>query len=202
MKNQIYHLFKHNMLQLMMLCIFMSTLTGCSLLKIASQPFKNTVSKVPEKIEKSEKRIKCKGEIILDSMGRVLKCGQNYYSYEKTFNQQERKLRWREKISQFILNVQGYVLWGIIIMIALSLSGFGWVIGAIFSLIRGTGRVARDLVRGISKGKRYIRSNGDKYSDVERKIYQQGADDMMAEISKSISSKESKKIINKLRAEE
>ena len=185
---------------LMMVLVFMSP--GCSLLKIASQPFKNNIVKVPERIEKAERKISCKGEIELDSMGRVLKCGKNYYSYEKTFNQEERKLKMREKISQFIMNAQGYFLWLVVALIALTLSGFGWIIGAVFSVIRGTGRVARDLVRGISKGKRYIRSNGDKYSPEEKRIYQQALDDMMENINKSVSSKESKRIINQLRAEE
>lgn len=184
-----------------LLCFVLMT-SGCSLLKIASSPFKNTVSKVPERIQESVTKIKCKGQIELDEMGRVLKCGKNYYSYEKNYNKEERKLKWREKISQFILNAQGYLLWAVIIMVVLSLSGFGWVIGAIFSVVRGTGRVARDLVRGISKGKKYIRKNGDKYTNGERKAYKQALADMMDNINKSVSSKESKKIINSLRAEE
>ena len=161
---------------IILLCIVFM-FSGCSLLKIASFPFKNTVSKVPEKIEKSETVIRCKGAIELDSMGRVLRCGEKYYSYEKTFNQEERRLNWREKISQFFLNAKGYLLWGAGISIALVLSGCGWVVsgvisGAIFGL-RGVGRVAKELVRGISKGKKYIRNNGNKYSPDERKIYQQ-----------------------------
>ena len=108
---------------LMLISVFL--LSGCSLLKIASQPFKNTISKVPEATEKFEKKIKCRGAIELDEYGRVLKCGKNYYSYEKTFSQKERKLSWREKVSQFILNAQGYLLWGLIICaILLSSSGF------------------------------------------------------------------------------
>jgi len=187
-----------NLILLVCMCFMLS---GCSLLKIASQPFKNTVSKVPEKVEKVERTLRCKGAITLDSLGRVTQCDENYYSYEKTFNQQERKLYFREKISQFILNAQGYMLWGIILCIVLSFSGFGWVIGGVFSVLRGTGRVARDLVQGISKGKKYIRSNGDKYTESERRVYQQALDDMMKNINESVSSKDSKKIINNLRAE-
>lgn len=193
---------KNLTIKILTLIFFVSIFSGCSLLKIASQPFKNTVSKVPESISKVERKISCKGEITLDEMGRVTKCGSNYYSYVKTYNKLERKLKFREKISQFILNAKGYFLWGVIIMIALSVSGFGWVVGAVFSVLRGTGRVARDLVRGISKGKKYLRSNGDKYNPDEKKIYQQALDDMMENINKSVSSREVKKIINKLRAEE
>jgi hypothetical protein len=185
---------------LTLLIVFMTS--GCSLLKIASQPFKNTVSKVPQSVSKAERKISCKGEITLDDVGRVTKCGSNYYSYEKTFNQEERKLKLREKISQFILNAKGYMFWGIIIMIVLSLSGFGWVVGAFFSVLRGTGRVARDLVRGIGSAKRYVRSNGDKYNDDEKKIYQKALDDVMGKISDSVDTKSSKKIINLLRAKE
>ncbi len=197
---------KTNLIAILILTIFLS---GCSLIKMASQPFKNTVSKVPESIKKSERKITCKGEITLDALGRVTKCGSNYYLYEKNFSQEERKLKWREKISQFVLNAKGYLLWGVIICIVLSFSGFGWVVGAIWSGIRGAGKIARDmsrtvgdLVRGISKGKKYIRNNGDKYNEDERKIYQKALDDMMAEISKSVNTKESKQIINKLRVEE
>ena len=202
MKNQIYTCFLHKLLVLTVLCSFLPSLMGCSLLKIASSPFKNTVSKVPEKIEKSKLKDKCSGKIEFYQDGSVKSCTKGYYKFEETFNKEERKLKWREKISQFILNVQGYVLWGIIIMIALAFSGFGWVIGAIFSIVRGTGRVARDLVHGISKAKKYIRSNGDKYTNGERKAYQQALSDMMKEISQSANTKESKKIINKLRVEE
>lgn len=187
--------------KLILMVALVMSLSGCSLLKIASQPFKNTVSKVPESTQKSERKVRCKGEITLDEFGRVTKCGQNYYEYEKTFNQTERKLNLREKISQFILNAQGYMLWGLILCIVLSLSGFGWVIGAIFSGIRGVGRVAKDLVSGIAKGKKYVRSNGYKYNESERQAYQQGADDMMDKIASSLSSTQSKKIVNKLRAE-
>lgn len=187
--------------KLILMTLLVFSLSGCSLLKIASQPFKNTVSKVPEATEKAERKIKCKGAIELDELGRVLKCGEQYYSYEKTFNQKERKLNFREKISQFILNAQGYMLWGLILAVVLSLSGFGWVIGAVFSGIRGVGRVAKDLVSGIAKGKKYVRSNGYKYTESERQAYQQGADDMMDKIASSLSSTQSKKIVNKLRAE-
>ena len=186
---------------ILLLCVVLM-ISGCSLLKIASSPFKNTVSKVPEKIQKLKGKDKCGGKIEFYPNGSIKSCTKGYYKSEETYNKEERKLKWREKISQFILNAQGYLLWAVIIMVALSLSGFGWVIGAIFSVVRGTGRVARDLVRGISKGKKYIRRNGDKYTNGERKAYKQALADMMDNINKSVSSKESKKIINSLRAEE
>ena len=90
---------------------------------------------------------------------------------------------------------------GINPLIVLSFSGFGWVIGAVFSGLRGVGRVAKDLVSGIAKGKKYVRSNGYRYNEAERKAYQQGADDMLEKIGSSMSSVHSKKIVNKLRAE-
>ncbi len=182
---------------LLLLIVFM--FSGCSLLKIAASPFRNTVSKVPESTEKSVRKVTCKEDIELDVEGRVIRCGKKYYSYEKNFSQKERKLTYREKISQFILNAKGYFLWFIVICVALSLSGFGWVIGAVFSVVRGTGRVARDLVRGISKGKRYVRKNGSGLSPEQRVIYQRGADDLLKRIAQSTKSKESKKIVNKLR---
>lgn len=177
------------------------TFSGCSLLKIASQPFKNTISKVPEAIQKSERTIRCKGEIVIGEDGIVKKCSEKYSSEEKNFSKKERKLSLREKISQFILNVKGYILWVVVIGVVLSLSGFGWVFGAIMSALRGAGRVSRDLVRGISNGKKYVRQNGSKYNEKEREIYKKAADDMLSRISSSLSSKESKKIVNKLRVE-
>lgn len=186
-------------IKLMALIFFVSILSGCSLLKIAASPFKNTVSKVPEKIEKSKLKDRCSGRIDFYSDGSIKSCSKGYYKYEENYNRQERKLGFREKISQFILNAQGYFLWAIIICVVLSLSGFGWVIGAVFSVIRGTGRVARDLVRGISNGKRYVRKNGSGYTPEERIIYERGADDLLKRIAQSTKSKESKKIVNKLR---
>lgn len=177
------------------------TLSGCSLLKIASQPFKNTISKVPEKTEKSDRQISCSGEITLDSFGKVIKCENNYRFKESIFNQEERKLGWREKIAQFILNIQGYFLWAIIIGIVLIFSGFGWVVSGFFNAVSGTGRVAKDLVKGIAKGKKYIRSNGVNFSDEEKKVYQKALDDLLEKIDESISSKGSRKIINSLRSD-
>lgn len=191
---------KHKLLILLMLGFMMPIFQGCSLLKIASQPFKNTVSKVPESTQKSERKIVCKGEITLDEQGRVTKCGNNYYSYEKTFNQEERRLSFRENISQFILNAQGYVLWFIIIAVVLSLSGFGWVVSGFFSVLRGTGRVARDLVKGIQSGKKYVRQNGVVYSKEEREIYMKGAQDILDRIGGS-QTKGTKKIVGNLKAE-
>ena len=173
--------------------------SGCSLLKIAASPFRNTVSKVPEEVAKSKLKDKCSGKIEFYKDGSVKSCSKGYYKFEENYNKKERKLTYREKISQFILNAKGYFLWFIVICVALSLSGFGWVIGAVFSVIRGTGRVARDLVRGISKGKKYVRKNGSGFTPEERNIYQRGADDLLKRIAQSTKSKESKKIVNKLR---
>lgn len=189
------------MRKLFLILIMSVFLSGCSLLKLASQPFKNNISKVPEAIEKSERKIRCKGEITYDADGRVEKCTQNYSLDEKNFSQKERKLSIREKFSQFVLNVKGYILWMIVIGVVMSLSGFGWLFGGILSAIRGTGRVAKDLVNGISNGKQYIRNNGSKYNEAKRQAYLRALDDMMNKISSSISTKESKKLINKLRAE-
>ncbi|HED38161.1 MAG TPA: hypothetical protein ENI76_07950 [Ignavibacteria bacterium] len=192
---------KNRKLSLLSMFLIIMLFSGCSLLRIASQPFKNTVSKVPEAIEKSERKIRCKGEIVIDADGKVLSCTQQYSSEEKNFSQKERKLSFREKISQFILNIKGYILWMIVIGGVMSFMGFGWIFGAILSAIRGTSRVARDLVNGISKGKKYVRQNGRGYNDKERDAYKQGADDLLSKISGSLSSKESRKIVNKLRAE-
>lgn len=182
--------------------LFLSfTISGCSLLKIASQPFKNSVSKVPEKTEKSDKNISCDGEITLDTFGNVIKCERKYKYKESNFNQQERKLGFREKIAQFILNAQGYLFWGILICIVLTFSGFGWVVSGLFNTLVGTGRVARDLVKGISSGKKYIRENGVNLSESERQMYQKALVDLLGKIDESVSSKESRKIINSLRAE-
>lgn len=192
--------FKRNILVLLMLGFFMPSLQGCSLLKIASQPFKNTVSKVPEKTEKAERRIRCKGEIALDASGRVLSCSDNYDFREKTFNQEERKLTIREKIAQFVLNAQGYLLWFVIIAVVLSFSGFGWVISGIFSTLRGAGKATRDFVKGIQNGKKYVRQNGHKYTDKEREAYLQGAEDLMERIGSS-QSKVTKKIVGNIKAD-
>lgn len=186
--------------KIMALMFFITPLTGCSLLKIAASPFRNTVSKVPEEVVKSKGKDKCSGKIEFYEDGSVKSCSKGYYKYEENYNKKERKLTYREKISQFILNAKGYFLWFIVICVVLSLSGFGWVIGAVFSVIRGTGRVARDLVRGISRGKRYVRKNGSGLSPEERIIYQRGADDLLKRIAQSTKSKESKKIVGILKA--
>lgn len=190
-------------LSLMLAMILLTTpaMQGCSVMKWVSQPFKNTVSKVPEKTEKSFRKIKCKGAIELDSSGRVVKCNDDYFSYERNFVQEERKLTLREKISQFILNAKGYVIWAVIICFILSASGFGWVVRAAWDMLRGTGRFARDVFKGISEGKKYVRANGANYSPAEREAYRKGAQDLMDRVGYRVNSnKQSRKVLGKLKA--
>ena len=171
---------KHKLLILLMLVLMFPIFQGCSLLKIASQPFKNTISKVPESTKKAEKKTICSKNVTFDENGRILSCDGKYYDYEKSFNQEERKLTFREKISQFILNAQGYVLWFIIIAVVFFPGVFGWLIGRTFNCFR---TALKSTVKAIAKAKK----NGGNF---------------MVELEKEHNqNKSTKSIINNMRTE-
>lgn len=187
----------HKLILISILSLFLSS---CSFLPKLTM--NRTTTALPVKTEKSEKSIRCSGDIILDNLGRVQSCTKGYSANESYYNQSERRFTLFEKIGNFFANLKGW--FGILVIgsIILTLMGGGGIAVTIWSNIFGTAtKGLKALVYGIQKGKKYVRDNGDKYSDVERKIYQQGANDMLVKISEAIDDKQVKKMINLIRAE-
>jgi len=189
------------MKRLIILFLICFMLQGCSFLKTISAPLQITQNSVPQSTSKSKLKEVCKGKIEFDENGQMISCSKGYYNYEEAYNNQERKLKWNEKLGQIISKTAG---WIIIIFIALFFfapTTFALILGRVIEGSIGvTSKVAKTLVQGIAKGKQYVRENGTKYTVEERVIYQKGVDDMLQKISENITDQKVKEEINKLRA--
>lgn len=140
------------MKKLILLIALCMPLMGCSLLKVATAPFKSSVSTTPQQTTKSTKQMRCKGEIQVQENGSIY-CSDGFYLTETSSDQRDRKLSMREKIGQWIMGVSGWFFWLIVISIALTATGFGWVVSLVWNSIFGLGRILRQVVSGIQKAK-------------------------------------------------
>lgn len=140
------------MTKILVLVMAVFLFSGCSLLKIASAPFKSTVSTTPQQTTKSTKQVRCKGEIEVKENGSIY-CSDGFYLTETSSDQRDRKLSMREKIGQWIMGVSGWFFWLIVISIALTATGFGWVVSLVWNSIFGLGRILRQVVSGVQKAK-------------------------------------------------
>lgn len=154
------------LLPILFLSIF---LTGCSILPRVTFDRPNTV---PQKVEKSQKTMRCKGEIKLDDIGRVVSCGKDFYSHENSFNQSERALTFKEKILNFFANLQGYFFWIALVLIIFFPGVIGWLIANVFN---GARTALTSVVRGIQKAK----ANGVNLSPEERTAYFKYLDEIL-----------------------
>lgn len=186
-----------NKLIILTMCLFLS---GCSFLPKLS--FNRTTSALPQATSKSDTRIQCKGDIILDSMGRVQSCSNGYYARENHYNQAEQKLTFFDRIGSFFANLRGWFGIAILVSVVLSFMGLGGLVVSVWTNLFGTAkRAAQSLVNGISRGKKYVRENGTKYTLEQKEIYNQGANDVLAKIAEETDNPKIKKLINRLRAE-
>jgi hypothetical protein len=87
--------------------ILCCTLSGCSFLKTVSAPLQITKNSVPQSTSKSKLKEVCKGKIEFDVNGQMISCSKGYYNYEEAYNNQERKLKWNERLGQIISKQQG-----------------------------------------------------------------------------------------------
>lgn len=141
---------KINILILMLLCF---SLSGCSLLKIATAPLQTVKNSVPQQIENNVKKMKCAGDIKVLQNGDIY-CSDGFYLYESNSSKKERKLSWREKIGQFITNATGYIFWAVVISIILTVMGLGALVSSFWSATFSVGSKAfRQIVSAIQKAK-------------------------------------------------
>jgi len=137
---------------ILFICITFS-LTGCSLLKIASAPLKSTKTTVPQQIEKSTKQMKCKGNIEIQKNGNIY-CSDGFYLYESASSQKERRMNLRERVAQFVTNASGYLLWAVIISIILTMCGLGAIVSAFWSATFSVGSKAlKQVVTAVQRAK-------------------------------------------------
>jgi len=141
------------MYKFIILLIGIFLFSGCSLLKIASAPLQSVKNTVPQQIEKSVKKMKCKGNIEIKENGSIY-CSDGFYLSEVQSDQRDRKLSMREKIGQWISNVSGYIFWIILISIILTFCGLGAVVSGFWSATFSVGSKAfKQIVKAIQKSK-------------------------------------------------
>lgn len=107
-------------------------LSGCSLLKVISAPFKNQVSTVPQSSKQGKSIIKCTGELNISENGTIT-CSRGYYAYNQNSEIKERKLSIKEKVVQFLNNLVGWSFWGLLLVLFLCPSLIGLIIGRVFN---------------------------------------------------------------------
>ena len=141
------------MKKLILIALLVMPLMGCSVLKWASAPFKNTVSNVPQSKIEAKAIVKCTGELSIAKDGTIT-CTKGYYSYNNDSNIQERKLTIKEKIIQFFNNLMGISFWLVVALIFLCPSLLGLIVGRLFEGVYGIGTKAfRQVSAAIQKAK-------------------------------------------------
>lgn len=151
-------------------------LTSCSFIPRVTFDKPNTL---PQVTEKSERRIRCYGDIILDEFGKVKSCTKGFKQNESVYNKKERKITFQERVANFISNLTGSLFWVSILLIIFLPGAFGFIISRLFN---GAEKALLFTIRGINRAKH----NGGRYLEELKK-----------EHSKD---KEVLKIINSLKA--
>ena len=116
---------------LIVLMTFM--LSGCSLVKTITAPFKSVQNTLPQETDKSKSKVVCKGEYKVDESGNIIYCSKGYYNYGENFKEKERRLTLKEKIIQFFDQLAGHLFWVFVILIIFFPSAIGWIVGRVFN---------------------------------------------------------------------
>lgn len=188
------------MKKIILILMILLTCSGCSILKTAIAPLTPVVNTLPQAISKSKVQVVCKGKIEFDINGNIKSCEKGYKNYGYNFNEQERKLRWNERVGQWFSRSAGLLIIGSILLILAGNGLFGAFLGRLVGNMFGEGKAFFATLKGIKNAKKYVRENGTKYTLAEREIYQQGAKDILAQIEKTHLETNTKKIIDKMRA--
>jgi hypothetical protein len=117
-------------------------LSGCSLLKVVSSPFKNTVSNVPQSIDKSRAKAMCQGEAKFNEQGEMVYCSKGFFKYDENSSIIERKLTAKEKILQFFSKLAGISFWLVLALVFLCPSLLGLIAGRLIEGVYGMGTKA------------------------------------------------------------
>lgn len=140
-----------------LIIIFISCflLTGCSLVKTITAPFKPIQNTLPQQTDKSKVKEVCKGKAIWSEQGELISCSAGYYRYDENYTQKERKLSIKEKMIQFLDQLAGHLFWIVVLLAIFCPSAIGFVIGRIIEAIAGIGSKAlKSTVRAVQKARK------------------------------------------------
>lgn len=140
------------MKKLILICLMSFLLTGCSLVKTITAPFKSVQNTLPQQTDKSKAKDVCKGEAKFNEQGDMVYCSKGYYSYQENFAQKERKLTLKEKVIQFFEQLSGHLFWIVVILLILCPSLLGVVAGRIIEGTVGLAKKTLDsTIRAVQK---------------------------------------------------
>lgn len=130
------------MVKILVLVMVVFLFSGCSVVKWATQPFKNTVSNVPQTINKLRTKAMCQGETKFNDQGEIIYCSKGYFKYNENNSIKERTLTVKEKIIQLLNNLMGWSFWIVLGLLFLCPSILGVIAGRLFEGIYGMGAKA------------------------------------------------------------
>lgn len=161
--------------------VFSLFLSSCSFLPKLNF---GTPGTVPQQTEKGKQKSKCDGEAQFNPDGSVKYCSDGYYNYEESYNKQERKMTFTERIKTFINNLFGWSFW---IFVALLIFAPGVLSFLLGKLVEGTIGVSGRALKATSKAITRAKRNGGNYLDELKREHEKD--------------KKVKQKINKLRAD-
>lgn len=157
---------------LIMMCF---ALSGCSVLKSVVAPLTPVKTSLPESVKKSKAKYKCAGKIDYYEDGTIKSCSKGYYAYDEAYNREERKLKWKERIAQFITRSSGYLLIGIVALVFLCPSLLGLIAGRVLEASFGIAKVTLNKVtRAVQDARKNDKDLNESLSaqlDEKQKLY-------------------------------
>jgi len=138
------------MKKLISIIILSFMLTGCSLIPRLTFDSKGST---PQQTEKTLRKIRCKGDIILNEDGTVNSCTKGFVSYESNYEKKERRFTIREKIINVFRNVSGLGFWGLVLLVVL----FPGILGSLLTfLMSASRRVARETIKAVKSFRKEV----------------------------------------------
>lgn len=171
--------------------------TGANAMSILPFGKSKTVNTVPMKKEKTERSIRCKGEITLDDRGRIVKCSEQFYLEEEGENVEERRASAKERFLGWLGNFKGMLFWAVVASIGATFLGFGGLVATLWgNLFGGTVKMAKSMVRAVGT----IKRNGKALQGEEKEQYDKFIKELVAELEKEQLREGVQKKVDKLRA--
>lgn len=143
------------MKKIILICLMSFLLTGCSLVKTITTPFKSVQNTLPQQTDRSKFKETCKGEVKFNDNRDIIYCSKGYYNYQENFAQKERKLTLKEKVIQFFEQLSGYLFWIVILLVIFCPSLLGFIVGRVIEGVTGIAKKTLDsTVRAVQKARK------------------------------------------------
>jgi len=143
------------MKKIILICLMSFFLTGCSLVKTITAPFKPVQNTLPQQTDKSKAKEICKGKAVWNEQGELISCSAGYYRYDENYTQKERKLTLKEKVHQLLDRFWGYTLIIIILLVIFCPSALAFIGGRIIEGTIGiTGKTLKAVIRGVQNARK------------------------------------------------